>query len=148
MSLLTFSDARPWAKSIKAAVVTKRMPPWMAEASVAHYKNDRTLSAEDIGTLSAWADNGSPEGDAKDRLAPLTFQDGWNMKPDIIVEMPKPFQVPAQGTVNYKYIVVKTNFKEDMWVVAAEMRPGPKVPSRKSVGPPARIALAGKRRAG
>src|SRR6185437_15336795 len=67
MSLLTFSDTRPWAKSIKAAVVTKRMPPWMAEAGFNHYKNDRTLSAEDIGTLSAWADNGSPEGDAKDR---------------------------------------------------------------------------------
>ena len=128
MSLLTFSDARPWAKSIKAAVVTKRMPPWMAEAGFTHYKNDRTLSAEDISTLSAWADNGSPEGDAKDRPASLTFQDGWNMKPDIIVEMPKPFQIPASGTINYKFVLVKTNFPQDMWVQAAEMRAGnPKV---------------------
>jgi hypothetical protein len=124
MSLLTYSDTRPWAKSIKAAVVSKKMPPWLADAGYSHYKNDRTLSAEDIATLTAWADNGSPEGDAKDKSAPLTFQDGWNMKPDIVVEMPKPFQLPATGTINYKFVLVKTNFPQDMWVQAAEMRPG------------------------
>ena len=102
--------------------------PWMAEAGVSHYKNDRTLSADDISMLSAWADNGSPEGDAKDRPTALTFHDGWNMKPDIIVEMPKPFQIPASGTINYKFVLVKTNFPQDMWVQAAEMRAGnPKV---------------------
>jgi hypothetical protein len=128
MSLLTYTDARPWAKAIKAAVVSQKMPPWLAEASYGHYKNDRTLSTADIATLSAWADNGSPEGDAKDKPAPVTFQDGWNLKPDIIVEMPKPFFLPATGTINYKFIVVKTNFPEDMWVQSAEMRPGnPKV---------------------
>jgi len=128
MSLLTFSDTRPWAKAIKAAVVSKKMPPWMAEASFNHYKNDRSLSADDISTLSAWADNGSLEGDTKDKPAPLTFQDGWNMKPDIIVEMPKPFLLPSSGTINYKFVLVKTNFPQDMWVQSAEMRPGnPKV---------------------
>jgi hypothetical protein len=128
MSLITYSDARPWAKAIKAAVVSKKMPPWLAEASFGHFKNDRTLSADDIGTLAAWADNGAFEGDAKDRPATLTFQDGWNIKPDIIVEMPKPFYLPATGTINYKYVLVKTNFPEDMWIRAAEMRPGnPKV---------------------
>ena len=110
MSLLSYSDARPWAKSIKAAVVARKMPPWMADQNVGHFKNDRTLSAEDIATLTAWADNGALEGDAKDKPAALTFQDGWNIKPDIIVEMPKPFQIPATGTINYKYVLVKTNF--------------------------------------
>src|SRR5205807_2098771 len=52
------------------------------------------------------------------------FENGWNIKPDVVVEMPKAFELPATGTINYKYIVVKTNFPEDMWVVAAEMRPG------------------------
>jgi hypothetical protein len=128
MSLLTYSDSRPWAKSIKAAVVARKMPPWLADASVGHFKNDRTLSAEDIATLTAWVDNGAPEGDAKDKPAPLTFQDGWNIKPDIIVEMPKPFQIPATGTINYKFVLVKTNFPQDMWITSAEMRPGnPKV---------------------
>jgi len=128
MSLLSYNDARPWAKSIKTAVVARKMPPWMAEQNVGHFKNDRTLSAADIATLTAWADNGALEGDAKDKPAALTFQDGWNIKPDIIVEMPKAFQIPATGTINYKYVLVKTNFPEDMWVSSAEMRPGnPKV---------------------
>ena len=128
MSLLSYSDARPWAKAIKAAVVARRMPPWLADPSVGHFQNDRTLRAEDIATLTAWVDNGAREGDVKDKPAPLTFQDGWNIKPDIIVEMPKPFQIPATGTINYKYILVKTNFPQDMWIQAAEMRPGnPKV---------------------
>jgi hypothetical protein len=128
MSLLSYNDARPWAKSIKAAVVARKMPPWMADAGVGHFKNDRTLSADEIATLTAWVDNGAPEGDAKDKPAALTFQDGWNIKPDVIVEMPKAFQIPATGTINYKYVLVKTNFPEDMWISSAEMRPSnPKV---------------------
>ncbi|MGH9648127.1 MAG: thiol-disulfide isomerase [Bryobacteraceae bacterium] len=128
MSLLSYSDARPWAKAIKAAVVSRKMPPWLADPGFGHFQNDRTLSAADIATLTAWVDNGALEGDANNKPAPLTFQDGWNIKPDIIVEMPKPFQIPATGTINYKYILVKTNFPQDMWIQAAEMRPGnPKV---------------------
>jgi len=122
MSLLTYEQARPWAKSIKNAVVSKKMPPWFAEAG--HFKNERTLSTSEIAMLTSWADNGAPEGDAKDKPADRVFTDGWNLKPDVIVEMPKPFQLPATGTINYKFVVVKTNFKEDMWVTAAEMRPG------------------------
>jgi hypothetical protein len=124
MSLLTYESSRPWAKAIKAAIVKKQMPPWFADPNYGHFANERRLSDRDIQTISSWVDAGAPAGDAKDAPAPLAFESGWNIKPDIIVEMPKPFDVPAQGTVNYKYILVKTDFKEDMWVVAAEMRPG------------------------
>lgn len=124
MSLLTYQDARPWAKAIKNAVLTRKMPPWFAEETYRHFANDRTLSAADIATLTAWVDNGAPEGDAKDKPAPRTFTGGWNIKPDVVVEMPKPFNLPATGTVNYQYIRVKANFPTDMWVRAAEMRPG------------------------
>jgi len=128
MSLLTYTDARPWAKSIKAAVTTKKMPPWFADPRYGHFLNQRTLSDTEISTLVAWADSGAAEGDAKDKPAPLTFTEGWNIRPDLIVKMPKPFHLPAKGTINYKYILVKANFPEDMWVTAAEMRPGnPKV---------------------
>jgi len=123
-SLLTYQDARPWAKAIKVAVVTKKMPPWFADPGYVHFANDRTLSAADINTLSAWVDNGAVEGDAKDKPAPIAFQDGWNIKPDMIIEMPKDFHVAAKGTINYQNFLVKVNFPEDMWVVAAEMRPG------------------------
>jgi hypothetical protein len=124
MSLLTYTDSRPWAKAIKTAVVNKIMPPWFADPNVGHFANDRTLSSADVRKLVAWADNGALEGDAKDKPAPLTFQDGWSIKPDMVIEMPKDFSVPATGTVNYQNFLIKVNFKEDTWVVAAEMRPG------------------------
>jgi hypothetical protein len=129
MSLLTYSEARPWAKSIKTAVLTKKMPPWFAETQGNHaFSNDRTLSAADINTLVSWVDNGAPEGDAKDAPPPLKFQQGWQIKPDMVVEMPQDFHIPAKGTINYQYILVKGNFPEDVWVSSAEMRPGnPKV---------------------
>ena len=124
MSLLTYTEARPWAKAIKAAVVTQKMPPWFADAKVGHFSNERKLSTEEIATLASWADNGAPEGDAKDKPAALSFPEGWNLKPDMIVEMPNEFHVPASGAIEYQYVLVKGNFPEDVWVSAAEMRPG------------------------
>ena len=124
MSLLTYTDAMPWAKAIKTAVVTRKMPPWFADPKYGHFANDPTLSSRDINALVAWVDNGAPEGAAKDKPAPITFPDGWTIKPDMIIEMPKDFRVPATGTVNYQNILVKVNFPEDKWVIAAEMRPG------------------------
>jgi len=58
MSFLTYNDTRPWAKAMKQAVLTKKMPPWFAEKG--HFANDRTLNQHDIETISAWADNGAP----------------------------------------------------------------------------------------
>jgi len=125
MSLLTYSDARPWAKSIKQAVLKRQMPPWFADASHGHFANDRRLSASDIDTLVAWADAGAPEGDAADKPKPRTFAEGWAMgKPDAIVEMPIAYNVPASGTVDYTYFVVPTNFTEDRWIQSVEVRPG------------------------
>jgi mono/diheme cytochrome c family protein len=124
MSLLTYEQARPWAKAIKAAVASKKMPPWFADPAYGHFSNERRLSAPQIELLGAWADAGAPAGNEKDAPPPVEFTNGWNIKPDIVFEMPKPFELPARGTINYKYVVVDTNIKEDLWVVAAEMRPG------------------------
>src|SRR5450432_4689267 len=76
MSLLSYNEARPWAKAIKAAVVNQKMPPWFADPKVGHFANDRRLSDAQIKTLTAWADNGAPEGDAKDKPAGRKFQEG------------------------------------------------------------------------
>jgi hypothetical protein len=124
MSLLTYEQARPWAKAIKTAVASKKMPPWFADPAYGHFSNERRLSAPQIELLGAWADAGAPAGDEKDAPPPVEFTSGWNIKPDVVFEMPKPFELPARGTINYKYVVVDTNIKEDLWVVAAEMRPG------------------------
>jgi hypothetical protein len=125
MSLLTYGDARPWARAIKLAVLSQKMPPWQVEPQYDHrFSNATRLTERERDTLAAWADSGAAEGDPHDKPASVTFTDGWNLQPDMIVEMPTEFQVPATGTVEYQYMLVKANFPEDAWVKAAEMRPG------------------------
>ena len=123
-SLLTYQEARPHARAIKSAVLSRQMPPWFADDGFARYSNDRRLSQADVATLVAWVDHGTTEGDPKDGPAPLRFEEGWRIKPDMIIEMPSPFRLPARGTINYQNMVVKVNFPEDRWVIGAEMRPG------------------------
>ncbi len=120
MSFMTYKDTRPWAKGIKTAVVSRQMPPWFADPNYGHFVNERTLSDAAIRTLVAWADGGAVEGDAKDAPPPVKFVDGWSIKPDMVIEMPQDVQLPATGTINYKNILVKVNFPEDRWVVAAD----------------------------
>ena len=123
MAFLTYEGTRPWAKAIKVAVLSKKMPPWFADARYGHFTNERRLSEADIATLAAWADGGAPEGDAKDKPAPVAFRDGWNIRPDLTFKLPKPFPIPSRGTLEYTYITVSAPFKEDTWVVAGEIRP-------------------------
>ncbi len=125
MSLISYKDTRPWAKSIKQAVLSKKMPPWFADPSVGHFLNDRSLSQAEIDTLVRWIDGGTAEGDPKDAPPPRQFVDGWAMgKPDLVIEMPNAFNVPANGQLEYQYVILPTNLKEDVWVVASEVRPG------------------------
>ncbi len=125
MSLMTYEQARPWAKSIRQAVLTKKMPPWFADPHFGKFANDRSISQADIDTIAAWVDAGAPEGSPKDAPAPRTWVDGWVAgKPDLIVKAPEAFNVPAKGDVPYQWVIVPTNLKEDKWVTSAEVRPG------------------------
>ena len=125
MSFLTYQDTRPWAKAIREAVLTRKMPPWFADPHFGKFQNDRSLSSSEIATLVGWADGGAAEGDVKDAPKPLTFADGWAIgKPDLVIEMPNEFAVPAQGSVEYQYIVIPLNLTGDKWVQLAEARPG------------------------
>jgi hypothetical protein len=122
-SLLTYQDARPWAKAIKEDILTKKMPPWFADPQYGHFTNDRSLSKQEIDTLVAWVDGGAKEGDMKDAPKPLNFVEGWNIpKPDLVLEM-QSFHIPAKGEVPYQYIVLPTKFTEDRWIQMAEARP-------------------------
>jgi mono/diheme cytochrome c family protein len=124
MSFLTYQNVRPYARAIKNAVTNRVMPPWFAEDGYSHLSNDRRLKQADIDKLVAWVDQGAVEGDPKDAPAPLHFEDGWQIKPDMVIEMPLDVKLPATGTINYQNVLVKVNFPEDRWVIAAEMRPG------------------------
>jgi mono/diheme cytochrome c family protein len=124
MPLLTYENARPWAKAIKAAVLSQKMPPWFADPRYGHFQNDRRLSNDDIAKITAWVDAGAPEGDLKDTPAPVSWTEGWNIQPDAVFQMPDPYTIPAKGTLDYVYIVVPTGFTKDIWVTAGEVRPG------------------------
>ena len=102
MPLLTYQNTRPWAKAIKAAVLNRKMPPWVADDTVQRYRNDASLSHAEIETLTSWVDAGAPEGDPSDGPPPRTFVEGWSIgQPDMIVEMPQAYEVPAKGTIEY-----------------------------------------------
>lgn len=125
MSLLTYKEARPWARSIKEKVVTKEMPPWHADPRHGEFANDRRLKQSQIDTIAAWVDQGAPEGNPKDLPAPPKFVEGWTIgKPDIVLQMPDEFTLEASGPDEYQYFEVPTNFKEDVFVQMAEARPG------------------------
>lgn len=125
MPLLTYQQARPWAKAIRSAVLKGKMPPWHADPHYGKFLNDLSLPSPEKDALVAWIDAGAPEGDPADAPKPRSFTDGWNIrKPDVVFEMPKDFDVPAQGAIDYQYIPVPTHFTEDKWVEAVEVRPG------------------------
>lgn len=125
MSLVSFKEARPWARSIKEKVATGVMPPWHADPHYGEFSNDRRLSKKDIDTIVAWVDQGANEGNARDLPPTPQFLEGWNIgKPDAVFYLPQEYPVPATGVVEYKYFNVPTGFKEDKWIQAAEIRPG------------------------
>ena len=136
MPLVSYQDARPWAKAIRDAVRSRKMPPWFADAPAdARYNllNDRRLTDAEIATLAAWADSGAAAGEARRNPEGRVWPVGWNLdlgsrvyagEPDAVFEIPRAFEVPAKGEVEYQYFVVPTGFKEDRWVQAVEVRPG------------------------
>jgi hypothetical protein len=101
------------------------MPPWHADPGIGVFKNERRLSQKDVDTVVAWVEGGAKEGDSKDLPAAPKFSDGWQIgTPDVVLSMKDEFSVPAEGVISYQYFIVPTNFTEDKWVQAAEVRPG------------------------
>jgi hypothetical protein len=123
-SMLTYEDVRPWTGAIKLAVQQRVMPPWFADPKFGHFSNERSLTESEIHTLLSWVAEGAHKGDLKDMPAPMNFTEGWGIpKPDVVLQLPKPFPVPESGMVEYQYVIVPTGFSKDTWVQAAEVRP-------------------------
>jgi hypothetical protein len=132
MSLVTYEEARPWARSIKSRVVTRQMPPWHIDKNVGiqHFKNDRSLSELEIATIVRWVDGGAPKGDIKDVPAPRQWPDEqvWNFesiygKPDLVVKS-TPYTMQAHSGDAWWKPVVSTRLTAPRWVRAIEVRPG------------------------
>ncbi|MEM9703246.1 MAG: redoxin, partial [Planctomycetota bacterium] len=131
IGLTTYEEARDYAGMIASVVQRGVMPPWFAapqpgeSAETPHWANDRSLSDAEKADLLAWIDAGAPEGDPADAPLPISFPDGWLIgRPDAVFEFPQPVPVKADGVMPYRYVSVETNFKEDRWVRAIEVRPG------------------------
>ena len=127
MSLLSYEDARPWARAIKEKVVNRKMPPWDADARFGTFRNARGLTPEEISTIAAWADGGAPQGDEPTPATP-EFAEGWShpsgRPPDYIAEMPLDFEIPAEGELPNFSIYQEIPFEEDKFLEAVEIRPG------------------------
>jgi cytochrome c553 len=124
MSLLDYASARPYARAIKTAVESRKMPPWFADSQFAHFANEMRLSDRDIATIASWFDSGAVEGDPKDLPPRPVLTHGFKLgKPDIVIDIGQDFVVQPGDDVR-KTFVVPTNFTEGKWIRAAEVLPG------------------------
>ncbi len=131
MSLITYEETRPWAKAIKERVVTRNMPPWHLDKTVGiqYFKNDISLSDEQISLIARWVDAGAPQGDPKDMPPPKQWNDddGWQLekqfgKPDFVLKSAA-YTMPAHGQDVWFRPLTPIPVTEPRWVRAVEMRP-------------------------
>ncbi len=134
MSLVTYQQARPWARSIKARVVEHSMPPFQIDRTVGvtKFKNDESLSDDELQTIVKWVDAGAPQGDPKDMPPAVQWPDdqGWNFAkvfgqagPDLIIKSHS-FTMPAVAQDAWDERVTESGITEPRWVRAIEIRPG------------------------
>jgi hypothetical protein len=133
MPLVTYNEARPWAKSIKEHVVTRDMPPWHLDKTVGirHYKNDRSLSDAEIAMVARWVDSGAPQGNPADMPKPMAFppDDQWFIgKPDLQVTTDQDFKMYPKGPDWWIDQYAEVRLTEDRWIKAMEVKPSnPKI---------------------
>ena len=133
MSLMTYAEVRPWAKSIARVVNSREMPPWDANKEThGHFRNERTISDEQIATITAWVEQRAPRGKPSDAPAPVVFpKTGWNLgEPDLIIDFPEPFFVGDDVEDLYHNVTVqltKEQLPHNKWIKAIEFRPGSEV---------------------
>jgi hypothetical protein len=125
MAFLDYQGVRPWAKAMKAAVITRKMPPWFADPKFGPYVNDQSLSQYQIDIIAKWADTGAPEGNKKDAPLPVQWADGWPIKPEIIIDGPTT-EVPAHpknDVVEWATVIMPTGFTRDTWITSIQIKP-------------------------
>jgi len=123
-SLISYEDVKKHAKTIVKVTESRYMPPWHAAHGYGEFADERRLTDEQIATIADWYKHGMPEGDPS-KMPPLPkFTDGWHLgTPDLILQMPAAFDLPASGPDIYRNFVVPTRLTESKWVRAIEFRP-------------------------
>jgi len=136
MSLMTFEDARPWARAIKTRVASREMPPWHLDRSIGiqKFKDNPSLSDAEIATVVAWVDGGAAKGNPADMppLRKFTDADEWQIgKPDLVVRYPA-YKILAAGPDKFGSLYTDMNLKQDRYIKAVQTRAVGE-PSRKVV---------------
>jgi mono/diheme cytochrome c family protein len=124
-SLLSYEDVAKRGALIAQVTASRYMPPWHAEAGFGDFVGERRLTDAQIAAIATWVKNGMPRGDAR-RMppAPVFAAEGWRLgEPDLVLEMPKAFEVPASGPDVFRNFVIPTGLTEDRWLRAIEYRP-------------------------
>lgn len=124
MSLTSYDEARPWAKSIGKTVAARQMPPWDADPAFGHWANDISLKEKEIATITAWVDSGAPRGEGEPAPAPPAKTAGWSLgEPDYMIDLPE-VAVPAEGADQFPDQLVTIDLPEGKWLSAVEILPG------------------------
>ena len=128
MSLVTYEDVRPWARSVKQRVVQREMPPWHIDRTVGiqRFKDDPSLSDEEIATIVAWVDAGAPQGNAADMPPAVAWGDAdrFSFEPDLIVQLRKDITLPDFGSDQWLNVPMEdTGLTEDRYIQMAEIKP-------------------------
>ena len=133
MSLVTYEEVRPWARSIQLRVASRDMPPWHLDKTVGirQYKNDRSLSDDEIAAVVRWAESGAPQGNPADMPKPLTFRseaEWFTGEPDLTVTTDNDFVMYANGPDWWIDQFGEVKLPEDRWIRAMEIKPSnPKI---------------------
>jgi len=123
-ALMNYADVKKHAPEIAAVTKSHVMPPWKADGDCA-FRDDRRLTDAQIDIIQRWVTNGMPEGRAADMPRLPKFASGWPLgEPDLVVKMPKPYTVRAEGPDIYRTFVLPTNLPKDTWISAIDFRPG------------------------
>lgn len=124
-TLESYDQARKWAENIARVTQKRIMPPWKAVAGFGEFHDENRLTDAEIETLKNWAEAGAPRGDSKAEPPLPKFPKGWALgEPDLVLTPSKPFKVPKEGRDVYRHFVLKTDYKEPVWVTAIDARPG------------------------
>jgi hypothetical protein len=123
-SLLSYADVQKRGRTIAAVTAAKFMPPWKAEPGSYRFKDERRLNDSEISLIQQWVKQGMPEGRTSDAPPAPKFASGWMLgEPDLVIEMPAAYHVPADGPDIYRNIAVPLGLAEDKWITAIDMKP-------------------------
>ncbi len=125
MSLVTYEEARPWARAIKEKVARREMPPFHAAGAIGRYQHDPRLTTDEIATIARWVDGGAPKGDPKEMPKPRVWRNDWPFgEPDLVVKPKTAYPLKASRQDQYVFFVFDHVFPEDTWIRAIVTRPG------------------------